>query len=250
MHPLALAAGSLLDADALTMVEAAAAAGFAAVGVRLPDQAAMDRRALTAVRSRADALGLRVHDVEVHRIGAGSDIGPLADAAAVLGAPSVLVVSDLPDRTATLEALGAVAERCRAAGVTAALETMAWTTPSSPLDAVAMADATGCVVLVDVLHHIRVGAGPEELRAVVRSGRLGWVQLCDAPAAAPADLLHEARHGRLPPGDGALPLADLLAAVPAATMLSVEVQSDALRRLPPGERAALLYRTAATVAVR
>lgn len=55
-----------------------------------------------------------------------------------------------------------------------ALEYTAWTTPADPARAVAMALVTGARVVVDVLHHVRVGAGVDELRAVVESGLLGW----------------------------------------------------------------------------
>jgi sugar phosphate isomerase/epimerase len=249
-RPLSLAAGSVLDAAPAAVVDAAAAAGFDGVGLRLSHDHAIDaagRRRLAALLAER---GLRLFDAEVHRIDASAgDPGPLVDAAAELGAAHVLVVSDLPDERQTLEALGRVAERCRAGGLTAALEYMAWTTPDSSAGAVRMADAVDAVVVVDLLHHHRLGEGPEALRAVVRSGRLGWVQLCDAPAAAPpggiAALLDEARHHRLAPGTGGLPLTELLAAVPPGTPLSVEVQSDELAAAcTPTERAGLVHRAA------
>ena len=81
---------------------------------------------------------------------------------------------------------------------------------------------------MDVLHHVRTGGGPNELREIVDAGLLGWVQLCDAPLGAPADLLHEARHDRLMPGHGALPLSELLAEIAIDVTISVEVQSDYL----------------------
>jgi sugar phosphate isomerase/epimerase len=128
---------------------------------------------------------------------------------------------------------------------------MAWTTPSSPAAAVAMAAATGARVVVDLLHHVRVGAGADEFAAVVTSGRLGWVQLADAPATTPSDLVDEARHGRLPPGEGGLPLAALLAAIPDGVAASVEVQSDALvASLAPVERARRLADAARAVLSR
>jgi hypothetical protein len=57
----------------------------------------------------------------------------------------------------------------------------------------------------------------------------------------------EARHGRLTPGTGILPLRALLARVPAAVTISVEVQSDDLLALSPGERARLLHDAATAV---
>jgi sugar phosphate isomerase/epimerase len=251
---LCLAAGSLLDADPFLMADAAAAAGFDGIGLRLSHDHALDAAGLRRLAAHIGHLGLMVHDVEVHRIGDdangnSADIGPLVDAAAAVGARHLLVVSDLADnpsgREHTVHRLGTVADRCRAAGLVAGIEYMAWTTPRRSVDAVAMAAATGAVVVVDLLHHTRLGEGASELRAVVASGRLGWVQVCDAPAAAPTDLLDEARHRRLPPGEGDLPLRALLAEVPAGVVRSVEVQSDAMAAsLAPVERAAALYAAA------
>lgn len=246
--PLCLAAGSLLDADPFTLADAAAAAGFDGIGLRLSHDHALDTAGLRRLASRLNDLGLFVHDVEVHRIGAAAgddDAGPLIDAAALVGARFVLVVSDLADDTAgrdrSVHHLGRIVERGRAAGVTVGLEYMAWTTPRRSADAVQMAAATGATVVVDVLHHTRLGEGATELRAVVASGRLGWVQVCDAPLGAPVDLLDEARHHRLTPGEGALPLGVLLAEVADDVVRSVEVQSDVLAaQLGPFERAAAL----------
>ena len=244
-----LAAGSLLDASPQTLLEAAAAAGFEGIGLRLSHDHALATASAAQLARQATDLGVVVHDVEVHRIGTASpdEVTMLAHTAAVLGAQHLLVVSDLDLAThglaATEDALGDVARRCHAEGVTAALEYMAFTTPRSSADAVALARATDSVVVVDVLHHHRLGEGATELGNVARSGTLGWVQICDAPAAAPIDLIDEARHHRLPPGQGELPLDALLAAVPADVALSVEVQSDHLAaRFEPAVRAALLHR--------
>jgi sugar phosphate isomerase/epimerase len=244
--PLILAAGSMLDVPADILVDVAADAGFDGVGLRLSaEHGSGDLRAL---RARAERYGIVVHDTEVHRIDTGAtDPGVLIERSVAVGASALLVVSDLADRARTRDALGHLTDRCHRAGLEVALEYMAWTTPSTPADAVAMAREVGCVLVVDVLHHVRVGAGRTELDEVVDRGVLGWVQLCDAPASATGDLVHEARHGRLPPGHGALPLVELLASVPTGTPISVEVQSDELRRLPPAERARLLHDTARSV---
>lgn len=247
-----LAAGSLLDIDPLALVVTAATAGFDGVGLRLTPAMTHDERTLERIAERALDVGLAIHDVEVHRIGGDpadghDDVGPLVDAAALLGAHYVLVVSDLSDESATEDAVREVVARASSSGVTVGVEYMAWTTPSDPAGAVRLAAATGAAIVVDALHHVRVGAGPDELTDVVASGHLGWVQICDAPLAPPTsgDLLDEARHHRRLPGDGELPLAELLAVLPADVTLSVEVQSDDLsRRYPPTERAHHLHQTA------
>jgi sugar phosphate isomerase/epimerase len=236
----------MLDAHPLVLAEAACAAGFDSIGLRVSHDHALDASLLRRLCRRLDELDLRVHDVEVHRIGAlGGAVEPLVDIAAELGAQFLLTVSDLRGDGA-LDATGhhleRIARMCSSSGLTAAIEYMAWTTPASSRDAARLAADVGAVVVVDVLHHTRVGEGPADLAALAASGVLGWLQLCDAPASAPADLLHEARHARLVPGAGELPLADLLAAVPDDTAIAVEVQSDVLAAAStPFERAAELF---------
>ena len=136
----------------------------------------------------------------------------------------------------------------RPLGIRIGLEYMAWTYPSDPLGAIEIAGRSGCVIVVDLLHHTRVGAGPDELEAIVASDLLGWVQLCDAgPAPALDRLVDEARHRRLAPGTGTLALRSLLDHLPNDVTVSVEVQSDDLLRLGPRERARLLHDAATTV---
>jgi sugar phosphate isomerase/epimerase len=248
---LALAAGSVLDAAPEAAVRAAAAAGFDALGLRSSAEHALDVAGRRRLRKLADDLGVVVHDLEVVRLrdaGSLDEVDRLLEAAADLGAARLLVVSDHPDPAVTEELLAATVERAAGAEVIVGLEYMAWTTPSDPAAAAAMAARTGARVIVDLLHHVRIGAGAAELHDLVASGRLGWVQLCDAPLAPLSDLVHEARNERRPPGEGELPLRELLQVVPDGTTCSVEVQSDVLAgRTTPAERAVLLATTARRV---
>ena len=82
--------------------------------------------------------------------------------------------------------------------------------------------------LVDAIHLSRTGGSPADLAGVppqyIRSA-----QLCDAPSRRPATneaIIQEARSGRLPPGNGELPLRELLAAMPQDTAIGVEVPMD------------------------
>lgn len=241
--PLVLAAGSMLDHSPTTMIDAAAAAGFDGVGLRISNPAAASHSVgdVAAVRRHAHDSGIAVHDVEVVRIGTDHEAGALVERAAEIGAASLLVVSDASDRADTVAGVAALVELARPLGVEVALEYMAWTDPTGPLDAVTVARQTGCRVVVDVLHHVRVGATVDDLRAVVESGTLGWLQICDAQLQPPADLIHEARHRRLAPGDGGLPLAELLSCISPHVTVSVEVQNDALAKVEPHDRAAMLH---------
>jgi sugar phosphate isomerase/epimerase len=241
----------MLDVDPRTMVRAASDAGFDGVGLRLSGEHRLDPTDLEDFRSELERTGLHVFDAEVHRIGTDTDPTALVRAAAEVGASRVLVVSDVPDLDVTKRQLGDVLRRCEQMGMAAAVEYMAWTTPSDPHDAIELADATGCQLVVDLLHHHRLGAGTSGLDDIVRSGRLGWVQISDAssdPPPGPDGLVHEARHARLPPGAGALPLQELLAHLPADVTISVEVQSDTLASSwPPAPRARLLANAARSV---
>lgn len=246
---LTLAAGSLLDHSAEAAIAATAAAGFTGVGLRLSGEHAVADP--TGLAVAAQAAGIAIDDVEVYRIGAArADPRPLFAAAAAAGARRVLAVSDLADPGATERAVHELVVLAAEHGLVLGVEYMAWTTPATPAAAVELAQRTGCSVVVDLLHHVRVGAGVAELDAVVASGTLGWVQLCDGPAARPPDaaaLLREARHQRLPPGAGELPLTALLARLPHDTPIAVEVQSDALSPYGAVERARLLRAAADAV---
>lgn len=242
-YRLMLAAGSMLDVGALELIQVAGLAGFDGVGLRLSGEHAVSD--VDAARSALDRLGLVVHDAEVHRITEDSSPDRLIDAAAQIGAQNLLIVSDLADPSDTIRHLVPIADRCRAAGLTPAIEYMAWTTPSDPEGAIVAAADSGCVVIVDALHHVRVGAGADGLAAIVEAGVFGWLQLCDGPATAPHDLLHEARHDRLAPGEGALPLAGLIAQLPPGAVISVEVQSDLMAAgSDPLTRARILHDSA------
>jgi sugar phosphate isomerase/epimerase len=99
-------------------------------------------------------------------------------------------------------------------------------------------------VLIDALHLQRAGGTPAEVAAL--PGRLlPYAQLCDGPfhpIRPPEDVaLTEARTGRLLPGDGALPLPDLVAALPPDTDLAVEAPVAALAGRPPAEIARRAY---------
>jgi sugar phosphate isomerase/epimerase len=71
--------------------------------------------------------------------------------------------------------------------------------------------------------------------------RYPYAQLCDGPRDAPdgggREPYEEAVHNRSAPGEGELPLLDLIEAMPAGTPLSVETPVAAVAHLSPRERA-------------
>jgi sugar phosphate isomerase/epimerase len=118
---------------------------------------------------------------------------------------------------------------------------------ASAIDVVTRVGAPNSGILVDTLHLSRSGSRPGELAAVVaaRPGLVPYLQLADAPAAVPGDrtaLRDEALNGRLLCGHGALPIDDVVRAVPGVP-LSVELRSAPLvQQYPdPFERARVIY---------
>ena len=217
------------------MVVNAAAAGFDGVGLRL-DLDPPGRSEVASLARRLDRERLGLVDVEVIRIGNEDREGSsrLISAAGQLGARTVLVVSDHPDRASTIDRYHELCELAAAAGCRATLEFMRFTSVpdlATALDVVEAVDHPASGVLVDALHLARSGWTLAGLAAVGR-GVITHVQICDAPAGPPPrgldGLAHEARHSRLLPGTGILELTDLLRAIPEVPV-SVEVQNDHAR---------------------
>jgi sugar phosphate isomerase/epimerase len=226
---LSLSAGTVLDCPVRDLADVAASAGFGAFGVRLLDDTTFDD--LRALRGRADALGLPVLDLEVVRIqpdGYSADIARMIEAGVVLGASWLLTTCEDPDLGRGAERLAALADAARPHGLRVAFEAMAFTAVHTVSEALAFsAGVHDAGVIVDVLHHQRAGQSPAELATIDRS-RICYVQLCDAPSKAPRTLdalAREARTARLAPGEGELPLAEMLAALdPHDVPFAVEVQ--------------------------
>ncbi|MEE2951854.1 MAG: TIM barrel protein [Pseudomonadota bacterium] len=251
-RPLGLGHFTFLSLPPADLVRLARAAGFDFVGLRFHPVAP------GALHWLPDAAGQR----ELQRVMAGEDIGlydietvvidedlrpetliPAMDAAAALGGKRINTCADrferLPERFAQLCDLAAQ----RGLGVD--IECMAWRGIDSPkacLDLIEESGAANAGYLVDALHHSRCGGTPAEIAAMAPE-RIVSAQLCDAPDRAPTGseaLITEARGERLIPGEGVLPLADLLGALPAHTVLSIELPS-ALDARPPLERARAIH---------
>ena len=229
------------------MVEVADAAGWPACGIWF-DAATWTDATTRRVRQRLDDTGIVGLDLEpIIPAQDHDDHGErVIETAARLGVRHVLFTSRLPDLGATRDRFAELCDVASRVGVRLVCEFL----PIFPLKSLAMAldvvaphspDVAG--VLVDNLHLSRSGARPEDLHAVDER-RLPYLQIADAPRDAPTEfvpLLDEALNGRLLPGGGALPIAELLNAVPGVP-LSFEVRSRTLRDdfSDPVERARFL----------
>lgn len=82
--------------------------------------------------------------------------------------------------------------------------------------------AAGVAALIDAMHFFAAGQHASDL-AQVPPERLTYLQLCDTRLDDIVDYGAAAFHERLAPGEGSLPLADLLAALPAGITVSMEI---------------------------
>ena len=117
----------------------------------------------------------------------------------------------------------------------------------SLLEARALALATerlNAGLVIDLLHLSRSGGSADDLRKV-EPHLLQLVHYCDAAPMPEGErtfeeLRAESRTARRLPGEGVLPLRELLAAFPAGTPVSVEAPSRSLAGLSAQERARMV----------
>jgi sugar phosphate isomerase/epimerase len=249
---LSLAYITVDHADPIEQIEAAAAAGFDAVGLRalMPTGRPLAHELIDRpVRVRAVAEACRAHgmailDLEVATLTADfwlDAVLPFLDVAAELGALWVQLVGEDADRQRATENCARFAEAAAARGRRVALEFMRFRSIDSLATATAVLDHVddpSVALLIDALHLMRSGGQPADLAALPPE-RIAYLQLCDAPAAPPADgdYIFEARANRLYPGEGGLPLVDIVRALPLETPISLEVPYQRLAQASVTERA-------------
>lgn len=253
---LGLAHLSLIELTPPQLVEVAAGAGFDVVGVRAravtaaesPFDLSIGSQLLQQTVERCADLGVSVQDVEFILLNGAvtqDDWLPMLDTAAALGAQSVTVAVDDPDRDRALDAITGVVADARDRSLTVTLEPISYNSLHSLPEAFDLAQHADCLILLDALHLLRFGATTDQVRRV--AGRVGLVQVCDAPAQRPADkaaLVAESRVERLAPGLGDADVTGLLHAVAPEVVVSVECPSAIGRRTRSAQQwAQYLYDT-------
>lgn len=244
---LSLAAGTVPELAPDRCAAAAAEAGFDATGIWF-DPETWTSATSGAVREVIADLGIDALDVEPVIVGRTThdEARRLLDAAVGIGARHVLVASGAAPRSDVVEVIGDLAQQATGTGVGVVLEFLPIFSIASLSDAQDVVDEVGrddVGILVDTLHLDRCGASAADL-AGVGPNRLPYLQLADATAERPTDLRDlttEALDGRLLPGDGDLPLGDVLDRIPDVP-ISVELRSRALRDSYPDpfERASVV----------
>ena len=244
---------SVLPVGPPDLIDLAADAGFRAVGIRLCSPMAggpewplpVGSPELRETLARMSHRGVSVFDIEVLVLAEDTDVQTYVrafESAAALGARRACVNIDDPDRSRTIDRFGRLCDLAAPYGLGLDIEFMIWRPVARLEDAIEIVKAAGRPngqVLLDTLHLDRSG-GTVAAVAAVDAALIGSVQLCDAPKRRPepAGIIDEARGGRLAPGEGALPLAALLDALPNSIPLAVEVPlARSMPNATPLERA-------------
>jgi sugar phosphate isomerase/epimerase len=263
---ISLAHLTVLDTTPPELVTVAATAGFRSIGIRLtatpsvgipPYDILNDGPLLRETLSRLADTGVSVLDTEFLRFEPEHPIGipeGFLEVSARLGARNVLVMSAEPEEARTIERFCELCDRAATYGLHVGLEFAIYTgvrTLAQAADVVVRSERSNASVIVDALHFSRSGGLPAHI-AQVDPSLFRYAQICDAgpdmpgPGDTPA-LIREARTGRLLPGEGVLPLAALITALPDTVPLAVEAPCRATADLPAVERAKRAYRALSTL---
>ena len=242
------------EATPAQLVEAAVAGGFDFGGMWV-ERDTWSAATTRAVKAQLRDAGLALLDVEVAWIMPGPPdpwLLELVEIAAELGAPNLLCVSSDPDPSATTAKLQAMVDRAAGTGVRVNLEFGLFTqvkTIAAAAEIVGRLDGAAKGLLCDTLHWSRSGGTADAIRALPREW-LGYAQLCDAPAAGPnlsdmQAIIDDAINRRVAMGQGGLPLAAMVDALPAGLPVAIEERSATLREAFPdlNERAREVART-------
>lgn len=242
MRLISLASGTLPEFDPVTVIESAAAGGFSGCGVWY-EAKTWSAATSAAVRAAFERTGLRPLEMEVLVLGEperADNALALLDAAAEVGINDVLVVSRDSDPGRNLEAFAQLADEAEARSLYLNLEFLPIFGIRDLPAALAVIDGVGSdnlKLLIDTLHVARTGLDIGDI-AWLPADCFRFAQFCDAWQTPPHDgsfeaLYDEALNGRLLPGEGDLPLADILAVLPSGLPLSVELRSRQLRAAYP-----------------
>jgi sugar phosphate isomerase/epimerase len=255
---------TMLDVAPPDLVSVAHQAGFDAVGIRAaavgpteePYPMGLGSPMLAETLRRMDDTGIRVLDVELIRLNPQTvpvQLRGLFETGAELGARFVNVMADDTDLDRSRDNFAALVELAGPYGLQPVIEAIPYMQLKSLADAVALIGKSGGGLLADPLHLHRAGGTPADLRALDPE-LISYYQLCDAPRDIPTglprpqelprgqsvenitDIALESRAARLLPGDGDLPLADFVAAMPPRVPVNIEAPNLALlEKLGPVE---------------
>ena len=196
----------------------------------LRDDAALRAEMIAAMDDRDVAISLG--EGCIVRPGSNScDLAADLDVFAELGVTRINTVSLDPDRARSFDEFGILVEIAAERGMETTIEASPGLTVGDLDDALAAIDHVGRPdfrLLIDTMHVLRSGSSPDDV-AALDPNLVAYVQLSDAPLAPRFDsYMEEAMYERMVPGEGELPLRELLAALPDGLIISLEVPQRSL----------------------
>jgi sugar phosphate isomerase/epimerase len=242
MSRLFLAPTTLPAAAPVAFIEAAAAAGFDGIGLRLNASPGLpfhpvvgNTPLIREIKRRIADLGQPVHDILSFYLQPDTDVAHFAaplELGAELGAKYALTIGDDPDWARMRDNFGRMCDAAAPLGIGASIEFVPrrrLANLAQTLRLLREATRPNVSLCIDPLHVTRSGATADDLRKL-DSRLVPYVQLCDGllePGEPdPEGLGRTAPEQRCMPGEGVLPLRAILGAVPAGIPISVEVPFD------------------------
>jgi sugar phosphate isomerase/epimerase len=222
------------------LVEQAAKAGFSLIGIRFWD--GFTNKETWPMRPGSEMLretqkvladtGVQVPEIEnivLQNHVDVADYSPMFEVGAILGSRRVVIGSIVDDENLCTAKFAQLCEIAKPFGLDIAIEFyLKWHGCASfeqGCRIIRNAQQENGKLLVDALHLNRSGGSPTLLNTVP-ADIFASLQICDAPEARPPsldDITVESRFERLLPGQGGLPLVDLVRAYPSNAPLGIEI---------------------------
>jgi sugar phosphate isomerase/epimerase len=174
----------------------------------------------------------------------GADMHTFAadlDALAELGVPRINVVSLDPDVARTFDQFAILTELAAQRNIQTVVEPVPGLTVGDLPTALAARDHVGRSdfrLLIDTMHLVRSGSGAADV-AAIDPDHIGYAQLNDTTLGPRMEnYMEEAMFERMVPGEGELPLGEILSALPRDIVIELEVprRSLALAGVSPIDR--------------
>jgi sugar phosphate isomerase/epimerase len=131
-----------------------------------------------------------------------------------------------PDRARTFDELAALTELAAARGIDTCVEPVVGLSIADLASAIAAVEYVNRVeitLLIDTMQEACFDASAEDLRSIPAE-RIGYIQLSDTTMQRRMEhYAEEAMYERMTPGEGELPLLDMLAALPQDRVVGLEI---------------------------
>ncbi|WP_320202174.1 sugar phosphate isomerase/epimerase family protein (plasmid) [Agrobacterium sp. rho-13.3] len=236
---------TMINKHPVQIAEAAAAGGFSHCGIRLVAPRAGDPLidilkepgGIVALGDRLTSLGIGLLDIEAVWLSETTnvaDLYPAFEAGQRLGARYLLAVGNDPEPNRQHENFQALCEAAELYDLKVGLEFISYCQINSlqkAADVVVKSGRSNAGLIIDSLQFFRSGMTPSDLTPEI-AARVLYAQICDARLEAPATIdekRFEAREDRLLPGDGELPIRELMAALPPYIPMSLEAPTQTLK---------------------